>query len=128
MINIFLHFNTSFAEYSDFIGFSFGFIEIFRRFIWNYFRLENEHLNNCGQFRAVRDISIRPTIIPNDNLSISQATNSQSLSETIRNNTRTKTTNDYRREQTSSLIRKKTDAKECINEMIDRPGNRKLKS
>uniref|UniRef100_A0A1X7SR37 Uncharacterized protein n=1 Tax=Amphimedon queenslandica TaxID=400682 RepID=A0A1X7SR37_AMPQE len=29
-------------------------------FIWNFLRLENEHLNNCGQFRAVRDISIRP--------------------------------------------------------------------
>ena len=32
----------------------------FRRFIWNFFRLENEHLNNCGQFRAVRDISVVP--------------------------------------------------------------------
>ena len=31
-----------------------------RRFVWNFFRLENEHLNNCGQFRAVRDISIGP--------------------------------------------------------------------
>jgi hypothetical protein len=31
-----------------------------RRFVWNFFRLENEHLNNCGQFRAVRDISISP--------------------------------------------------------------------
>ena len=31
-----------------------------RRFIWNFFRLENEHLNNCGQFRAVRDISVVP--------------------------------------------------------------------
>ena len=31
-----------------------------RRFVWNFFRLENEHLNNCGQFRAVRDISIKP--------------------------------------------------------------------
>ena len=30
------------------------------RFIWNFFRLENEHLNNCGQFRVVRDISIAP--------------------------------------------------------------------
>ena len=28
--------------------------------MWNYFRLENEHLNNCGEFRAVRDISIAP--------------------------------------------------------------------
>ncbi|KAJ6221713.1 hypothetical protein RDWZM_000258 [Blomia tropicalis] len=34
--------------------------ELFRRFIWNFFRLENEHLNNCGEFRAVRDISIAP--------------------------------------------------------------------
>ena len=23
-------------------------LEIFRRFVWNFFRLENEHLNNCG--------------------------------------------------------------------------------
>lgn len=30
------------------------------RFIWNFFRLENEHLNNCGEFRAVRDIFITP--------------------------------------------------------------------
>ncbi|CAH8449030.1 unnamed protein product [Heterobilharzia americana] len=35
-------------------------IEVIRRFIWNFFRLENEHLNNCGQFRAVRDIFITP--------------------------------------------------------------------
>ncbi|KAL3247732.1 hypothetical protein MRX96_056809 [Rhipicephalus microplus] len=30
------------------------------RFVWNFFRLENEHLNNCGKFRAVRDISVAP--------------------------------------------------------------------
>lgn len=35
-------------------------LEVFRRFMWNYFRLENEHLNNCGNFRAVRDISVAP--------------------------------------------------------------------
>ncbi|KAF9413481.1 hypothetical protein HW555_008319 [Spodoptera exigua] len=35
-------------------------LEVFRRFIWNFFRLENEHLNNCGKFRAVRDISVAP--------------------------------------------------------------------
>lgn len=34
--------------------------EVLRRFLWNFFRLENEHLNNCGQFRAVRDICIAP--------------------------------------------------------------------
>ncbi|CAL1539547.1 unnamed protein product [Lymnaea stagnalis] len=38
----------------------FACLEVFRRFVWNFFRLENEHLNNCGQFRAVRDISIGP--------------------------------------------------------------------
>lgn len=37
-----------------------GPLEVFRRFIWNFFRLENEHLNNCGNFRAVRDISVAP--------------------------------------------------------------------
>lgn len=36
------------------------FLVFSRRFVWNFFRLENEHLNNCGQFRAVRDISIAP--------------------------------------------------------------------
>ena len=36
------------------------FLEVFRRFIWNFIRLENEHLNNCGQFRIVRDITIGP--------------------------------------------------------------------
>uniref|UniRef100_UPI003FA61595 Solute carrier family 53 member 1 n=1 Tax=Drosophila melanogaster TaxID=7227 RepID=UPI003FA61595 len=35
-------------------------LEVFRRFIWNYFRLENEHLNNVAKFRAVRDISVAP--------------------------------------------------------------------
>ncbi len=25
-----------------------------RRGMWNFFRLENEHLNNCGEFRAIR--------------------------------------------------------------------------
>ena len=46
--------------YKDIITTALGFLEVFRRFIWNFFRLENEHLNNCGQFRAVRDISISP--------------------------------------------------------------------
>ena len=57
-INIFIYFHEQSVEYSGLIGFCFGIVEIFRRFIWNFFRLENEHLNNCGQFRAVRDISI----------------------------------------------------------------------
>ena len=32
----------------------------YSRFVWNLLRLENEHLNNCGKFRAVRDIGIKP--------------------------------------------------------------------
>ena len=37
---------------------TFACLELGRRFIWNFFRLENEHLNNCGEFRAVREISL----------------------------------------------------------------------
>ncbi|XP_030555499.1 xenotropic and polytropic retrovirus receptor 1 homolog [Drosophila novamexicana] len=32
--------------------------EIARRFIWNFLRLENEHLYNCGNYRATRDIFV----------------------------------------------------------------------
>ena len=32
--------------------------EAIRRFQWNFFRMENEHVNNCGQFRAVKDIPL----------------------------------------------------------------------
>lgn len=28
-------------------------LEIFRRFVWNFFRLENEHLNNCGTSKRI---------------------------------------------------------------------------
>ncbi|XP_030555501.1 xenotropic and polytropic retrovirus receptor 1 homolog [Drosophila novamexicana] len=34
--------------------------ELTRRFIWNFLRLENEHLFNCGNFRATRDIFLKP--------------------------------------------------------------------
>lgn len=33
-------------------------MDINRRWQWNFFRLENEHLNNCGQFRAIKDIPL----------------------------------------------------------------------
>ncbi|KAI1311892.1 hypothetical protein EDD11_003293 [Mortierella claussenii] len=33
-------------------------VEVLRRWMWNFFRLENEHLNNCGQFRAIKDIPL----------------------------------------------------------------------
>ena len=31
----------------------FGLLEIFRRFVWNFFRLENEHLNDAGDFQMI---------------------------------------------------------------------------
>lgn len=52
--------NLKGETYKDLVTTALGFLEVFRRFMWNFFRLENEHLNNCGQFRAVRDISISP--------------------------------------------------------------------
>ncbi|KAJ2888101.1 Signal transduction protein [Coemansia asiatica] len=33
-------------------------LEVFRRFLWNFFRVENEHISNCGQFRATTDIPL----------------------------------------------------------------------
>ena len=42
------------------VGTVLAMMEVFRRFVWNFFRVENEHLNNCGDFRVVRDISIHP--------------------------------------------------------------------
>jgi hypothetical protein len=40
------------------LGFIAGSMEAYRRFQWNFFRLENEHLNNCGQFRAIKEIPL----------------------------------------------------------------------
>jgi len=47
-------------DFGDIMVSILAFLEVFRRFVWNFFRLENEHLNNCGKFRAVRDISVAP--------------------------------------------------------------------
>lgn len=35
-------------------------LECFRRSVWNLFRLENEQINNCGEFRETRHIYITP--------------------------------------------------------------------
>ncbi|CAF1385997.1 unnamed protein product [Adineta steineri] len=115
IINIFIHFNSLFGEYSDITGFSFAFIEIVRRFIWNYFRLENEHLNNCGQFRAVRDISIRPTHNFNQN-NLQQNQNDNTII-TINNEIPMTTMNHEQNLTNYSLIRRKTNAEEFIDEI-----------
>uniref|UniRef100_A0AAQ5ZQG4 Xenotropic and polytropic retrovirus receptor 1a n=1 Tax=Amphiprion ocellaris TaxID=80972 RepID=A0AAQ5ZQG4_AMPOC len=51
---------TDFHGMADILATILAPLEVFRRFVWNFFRLENEHLNNCGEFRAVRDISVAP--------------------------------------------------------------------
>ncbi|GJV02080.1 SPX and EXS domain-containing protein [Tanacetum coccineum] len=38
-------------------------LEIIRRGIWNFFRLENEHLNNVGKFRAVKNFFPKVTAV-----------------------------------------------------------------
>ncbi|KAG0308115.1 hypothetical protein BGZ98_009011, partial [Dissophora globulifera] len=40
------------------LSFLLALLEVLRRWQWNFFRLENEHLNNCGQFRAIKDIPL----------------------------------------------------------------------
>ncbi|UJR07238.1 hypothetical protein I4U23_011526 [Adineta vaga] len=125
IINVFVYFNSLFGEYSDIIGFSFAFIEIFRRFLWNYFRLENEHLTNCGEYRAVRDISIRPTSSITNNLRRTEQTNIQVNSQinendatiTLNNEIPMMIINDPRRRSHSSLIRRKTNAEDFIDEI-----------
>eukprot|EP01080_Neovahlkampfia_damariscottae_P008154 gene8154-12615_t len=46
--------------------FAIAFMELFRRFVWNIFRLENEHLNNREKYRAIRDVPL--PIYPSSNL------------------------------------------------------------
>ncbi|KAG0226777.1 hypothetical protein BGW42_003429 [Actinomortierella wolfii] len=40
------------------LSFSLALLEMLRRWVWNFFRLENEHINNVGQFRAIKDIPL----------------------------------------------------------------------
>ena len=40
------------------LSFFVGLAEVFRRGVWSLFRVENEHCNNVGKFRASRDIPL----------------------------------------------------------------------
>ncbi|XP_056599421.1 xenotropic and polytropic retrovirus receptor 1 homolog [Triplophysa dalaica] len=60
IIPLSLGFMNSYPNILDILATILAPLEVFRRFVWNFFRLENEHLNNCGEFRAVRDISVAP--------------------------------------------------------------------
>lgn len=35
-----------------------GFVEIFRRAVWNFLRVEKEHIANVGNFKAVPDMNL----------------------------------------------------------------------
>ncbi|XP_046733958.1 xenotropic and polytropic retrovirus receptor 1 homolog isoform X2 [Diprion similis] len=74
-------------------------LEVFRRFVWNFFRLENEHLNNCGKFRAVRDISIAPM----DRCDHTQILRMMDATDGVRNR-RNQTKNDGLKSKPSTLM------------------------
>ncbi|KAI8096292.1 EXS family-domain-containing protein [Halteromyces radiatus] len=62
-INIALRFSWTltffhFHIHGDILGFLIALLEGIRRIQWNIFRLENEHLNNCGQYRAIKEIPL----------------------------------------------------------------------
>lgn len=52
-------------------------LEIFRRIQWNIFRVENEQSNNCGMFRAVKDVPL-PFEIRKDRFDEEEEENSNS--------------------------------------------------
>ncbi|KAJ6902578.1 EXS family protein [Populus alba x Populus x berolinensis] len=41
-------------------------LEIFRRGMWNFFRLENEHLNNVGKYRAFKSVPLPFNYVEDD--------------------------------------------------------------
>lgn len=45
-------------EQSAKISFFVSLVEVFRRFLWVFFRVENEHSANVGRYRASRDVSL----------------------------------------------------------------------
>ncbi|KAK1326558.1 Phosphate transporter PHO1-3 [Acorus calamus] len=52
-----LHYNIAGVDYRVTM-FLLASLEVIRRGLWNFFRLENEHLNNAGKFRAVKTIPL----------------------------------------------------------------------
>ncbi|CAI2164185.1 8647_t:CDS:10 [Funneliformis geosporum] len=45
-----------------------AFCEMFRRWQWNFFRVEHEHISNCEQGRAIKDIPLPFPIQTNENI------------------------------------------------------------
>ncbi|KAF5206406.1 Phosphate transporter pho1-like protein [Thalictrum thalictroides] len=52
-----LNFQVSFLHRETLIAIV-AILEIIRRGIWNFFRLENEHLNNVGKYRAFKSVPL----------------------------------------------------------------------
>ncbi|GAB4843099.1 Acid phosphatase pho1 [Ancistrocladus abbreviatus] len=52
-----MKFNVGMFE-SRLLDFSLASLEVIRRGHWNFYRLENEHLNNVGKFRAVNTVPL----------------------------------------------------------------------
>ncbi|XP_020596897.1 phosphate transporter PHO1-2-like [Phalaenopsis equestris] len=52
-----LRLNMGFLE-NRLVDFTLASLEIIRRGHWNFYRLENEHLNNVGKFRAVKVVPL----------------------------------------------------------------------
>ncbi|KAK9116448.1 hypothetical protein Sjap_015395 [Stephania japonica] len=52
-----LHSNFANVDYRV-TGLFFAALEVIRRGQWNFYRLENEHLNNAGKFRAVKTVPL----------------------------------------------------------------------
>lgn len=47
-----------FVQYKNAFNAGLAALEIIRRGIWNFFRIENEHLNNVGKYRAVKTVPL----------------------------------------------------------------------
>ncbi|KAK4780877.1 hypothetical protein SAY87_016983 [Trapa incisa] len=52
-----LHYNFGSVDYRV-TGLFLAALEVIRRGLWNFYRLENEHLNNAGKFRAVKTVPL----------------------------------------------------------------------
>lgn len=52
-----LHYNFGNVDYRV-TGLFLATLEVIRRGQWNFYRLENEHLNNAGKFRAVKTVPL----------------------------------------------------------------------
>ena len=58
-----------------------GFLEQFRRIIWNLFRVEKEHLANVGEFKAVGDMKLPFEVGSNEKTSDRHDRNEEALME-----------------------------------------------